>query len=298
MILERYINDLLYRYECVIVPDFGGFVTNKIGARLQKDTHTFYAPSKQITFNSHLKHNDGLLANYIAASENISFEKAATAISLSVIQWQNQLQSSQVALENLGILSLNSAKKIIFEPNESTNFLTSSFGLSNVTSPVINNYKQVVKPLETSTSKKKVPAFIKYAATAAILLTLGVAAYSNYKVNEQKITIAKQEIALQKKIETATFVIPNPLPTLELNVVKKTAKPFHLVAGSFQFRKNAEKKVAQLKQKGFNAFIIGLNKWGLTQVAFTSYANKNDAINHLHKIKRTISKEAWLLVKE
>ena len=31
MILATYINDLLYRYDCVIVPDFGGFVTNRVG---------------------------------------------------------------------------------------------------------------------------------------------------------------------------------------------------------------------------------------------------------------------------
>lgn len=91
MNLANYINDLLYRYDCVIVPDFGGFVTNKIDAKLDESTNTFYPPSKQITFNSLLKHNDGLLANYIASSEQISFEKASTAISLSVIKWQTEL---------------------------------------------------------------------------------------------------------------------------------------------------------------------------------------------------------------
>ena len=66
MILAKHITDLLYRYDCVIVPEFGGFITNRIGAKLNESTQTFYPPTKQITFNSHLKHNDGLLANYIA----------------------------------------------------------------------------------------------------------------------------------------------------------------------------------------------------------------------------------------
>ena len=70
-----------------------------------------------------------------------------------------------------------------------------------------------------------------------------------------------------------------------------------MVAGSFQFSENAEKKVKQLISKGFNAKIIGINKWGLTQVAFNSYAHKNDAINSLNKIRRTQSKDAWFLVK-
>ena len=70
-----------------------------------------------------------------------------------------------------------------------------------------------------------------------------------------------------------------------------------MVAGSFQFRKNAEKKVQQLIKKGFEAKIIGKNKWGLTQVAFESFENRVDAEKLLLKVKRTISKDAWLFVR-
>ena len=66
MILANYIKDLLYRYDCVIIPNFGGFITNKISAKFNVDSSCFYPPSKQIAFNSHLKGNDGLLANYIS----------------------------------------------------------------------------------------------------------------------------------------------------------------------------------------------------------------------------------------
>ncbi|AUC85484.1 hypothetical protein CW731_09360 [Polaribacter sp. ALD11] len=300
MNLANYINDLLYRYDCVIVPDFGGFVTNKIGAKLNSDTHTFYPPTKQIAFNSLLKHNDGLLANYIASAEQISFEKASTAISLSVIKWQNELQKKAIQLDNLGVISLNEQQQIIFEPKKDVNFLTTSFGLPSVESSTIERYRQEVKPLIpviNATEKKGVPAFIKYAATAAILLTLGVTGYNGYEQNQQKEVYANQQKELEKKIQSATFVISNPLPTLELNVVKEVAKPYHIVAGAFQIAENADKKVKELISEGFNAQIIGVNKWGLTQVTFNSYADKNDAINSLNKIKRTVSKDAWLLVK-
>ncbi|WP_299670506.1 SPOR domain-containing protein [uncultured Polaribacter sp.] len=301
MNLANYINDLLYRYDCVIVPDFGGFVTNRIGAKLNTDTHTFYPPTKQITFNSHLKHNDGLLANYIASSEQISFEKASTAISLLVIKWQNELQSNEIQLNNLGAISLNDNKQIIFEPTKEINFLTASFGLSSVASSSITRYKAQVKPfipVVNPTQKKAVPTFIKYAATAAILLTLGFAGYNGYQQNKQKEVFAIQQTALEKKIQTATFVIANPLPTLDLNVVKEKEKKYHVIAGAFQFPENAEKKVKQLLLEGFDAKIIGVNKWGLTQVTFNSYVDKKDAINRLNKIKRTVSKDAWLHIKE
>lgn len=301
MNLANYINDLLYRYECVIVPDFGGFVTNKINAKLDEESHVFYPPSKKVTFNSHLNINDGLLVNYIASSENISFEKASNIVTLSVNKWKNEIKENPLYLNNIGELTLNDSNQIIFEPNKKVNYLSESFGLSSVTSSSIKRYNQKVKPLnpiKEKEDKKGVPAFIKYAATAAILLTLGFVGNNIYQQNEQKTILANQEKALEKKIQAATFVISNPLPTIELNVVKETSKNYHVVAGAFQFPENAKKKVNQLKKLGYNASILGVNKWGLTEVAYASYSDRNDATNNLYKIQDTVSKDAWLLIKK
>jgi len=300
MNLANYINDLLYRYDCVIVPNFGGFVTHRIGAKLNSDSHTFYPPTKQIAFNSHLKHNDGLLINYVASAEQISFEKAATVISLSVLNWQNKIKTNAFTLDNLGTIALNEKQQIIFEPAKEINFLTASFGLANVPTSLIKRQITPTVPfvaVVASKDKKVIPLFIKYAATAAILLTLGFVSYNGIQESKQNKTAANQQRALEKKIQTATFIIANPLPTLELNVVKEISKPYHVVAGAFQFPANADRKVKQLISQGFNAKIIGVNDWGLTQVTFDSYARRNDAINSLNKIKRTVSEDAWLLDK-
>jgi hypothetical protein len=299
MILANYINDLLYRYDCVIVPNFGGFVTNKIGAKIDENTQFFYPPTKQISFNSLLKQNDGLLANYIASVENISFEKATSTISWEVIKWKNELQSKPLEIANLGSLSLNNENQIIFEPILKVNYLTESFGLAGLESSSIKRYKETVKPLlvvAEKEDKKGIPLFIKYAATAAILLTLGFVGSKGYKQYQQKEVLANQQKAIEKKIQTATFVIANPLPTIKLNVVKENTKSYHIVAGAFQFPENAQKKVNELIAKGFNAKIIGVNKWGLTQVTFNSFSDENKAINNLYKIQKTVSKSAWLLI--
>ena len=162
--------------------------------------------------------------------------------------------------------------------------------------------KEEVKPLipavETPLEDKKkvIPLFVKYAATAAILLTLGFAGWTVNEQNKQQKHFAKQQQEVSKKIQQATFVIDNPLPTINLNVSKASPKNFHIIAGAFEFPENAEKKVNQLKEKGFDAAIIGKNKWGLTQVTFNSFSDKNDAINNLYIIQKTVSKDAWLLV--
>ncbi|GGK39325.1 MULTISPECIES: HU-CCDC81 and SPOR domain-containing protein [Flavobacteriaceae] len=309
MTLATYISDLLYRYECVIVPNFGGFVTNEISAKVNHFTHTFYAPSKQLTFNANLQNNDGLLANYIASSENISYSKALDNIYKEVESWENILKNEALSIENIGTFSINSNGNYIFEPANTINYLTSSFGLNNYNSPAIKRieYKQKVKQLETiapvlptKESTRKTPAFIKYAASAAILFALGTLGWNEYQKTEYNNLVAEseqQQQQVEKTIQEATFVIANPLPAITLNVTKQTYN-YHIIAGAFREPLNAEKKLNELVEKGYNAKILGVNKWNLTQVSYASSNSKNEAINTLNNIKRTISKDAWLLVKE
>ena len=292
MTVEKYINELLYRYDCVIVPNFGGFITNKIGAKVNSFTHTFHPPTKQITFNTHLKQNDGLVVSYIAAVENISFEKALAKINASVTSWNESLKNGAVVFENIGALAFNEEKQLIFEPQKEHNFLTNSFGLSTVSSPAIKH------PVPANTSKSVIPLFAKYAATAVVLLSLGFIVRNGYQERQQEQMYASQKEAIDKKIQAATFVISNPLPTISLQVTKESPKSFHVVAGSFQFPENAEKKLKQLKKKGYNATILGLNKWGLTQVAFDSFYSRKEALAILTTIKKEVSKDAWILAKK
>lgn len=301
MSLTNHINDLLYRYDCVIVPNFGGFVTNAISAKVNHFSHTFYPPTKQITFNSHLKNNDGLLANYIASSEKISFEKATESIAKEVKGWNTQLQNESIVIGEIGSLSLNKEEQLIFEPNTKSNYLTETFGMTAISSPVVkrleyNKQAEIVKPI--GTSGKNGSAFIKYAATAAIVLTLGAFGWNGYQTNQLKEAYAKQQLDLDKKIQSATFVIGNPLPTIQLNVSQETSKKFHIIAGAFRFPENAEKKLKQLITEGFDAQIIGINKSGLTQVTYTSFATRIEAHKNLAEIKSKHSEDAWLLIKK
>ena len=290
MTIAKYINDLLYRYDCVIVPNFGGFITNRIGAKVNPFTNNFYPPTKQISFNAHLKQNDGLLLNYIASVENISFEKAIIKINEAIFSWEETLKNKQVVFDNIGNISLNENSQLIFEPKKNHNFLTNSFGLSVVSSPKINN-KEIP-------NKSIIPVFVKYAAAAVILLGLAYNVYDTGQEKKQLDFYSNQEKVLEKKIQTATFVISNPLPTIELNVTKRSSKAFHVVAGAFQFPENAKRKVSQLKKKGFNAKILGVNKWGLTQVSFDSFYSRKKAYSILATIKKDVSKDAWILIKK
>jgi hypothetical protein len=309
MTLANYIGDLLYRYECVIVPNFGGFVTNEISAKVNHFTHTFHAPSKQLTFNAHLQNNDGLLVNYVASVKSISYSKALELIEQEVALWKASIATEEFELENIGSFHLNNEGKYIFEPANTVNYLTSSFGLSSYVSPAVKRieYKEKVKQLETvapiipsEENKRKTPAFIKYAAAAAIVFALGSVGWNQYQKAEYNTLVAEaeqQQLKVEKKIQEATFVIQNPLPAITLNVTKQTYN-YHIVAGAFREPVNAEKKLNELLNKGYNAKILGVNKWNLTQVSYESFNSRNEAVNSLNAIKKSESKDAWLLVQE
>jgi hypothetical protein len=310
MKLSNYISDLLYRYECVIVPNFGGFITNETSAKVNHFTHTFYPPKKQITFNSHLKNNDGLLANYIASAEKIPFNAAVSKIEKEIQEWNQTIENEAIEITKIGSLSLNKDNKIIFEPSTSVNYLTSSFGLNSFNSPAIKRlqYKERASKLESAVVElnseekrnRKAPLFLKYAATVAILFAVGSFGWKTYNENQyQNQLLAEHELqqSVEKKIQQATFVIENPLPIITLNIAKEVQN-YHVIAGAFREPGNAERKVKQLLEKGYDAQILGINKWNLTQVSYGSFSDRLDALQNLRTIKRTVASDAWLLVKE
>lgn len=128
--ITRHIADLLYHNECVIVPGLGGFIKAFNPARILHTTHEFYPPSGSVAFNSGLKGNDGLLANYISSVENISYREALNEIHLWLEKCNEILYGGdKLVLDGLGDLFLNASGKIEFKPSKAVNFNADSFGL-------------------------------------------------------------------------------------------------------------------------------------------------------------------------
>lgn len=309
MILANYISDLLYRYECVIIPDFGGFIVNNKSATIDSINNILSPPFKQITYNSHLKNNDGLLANYIATVDKISYECALNYIRFEIEEWHQKLKNTDIDVEGIGSFSLID-DKLHFEPQKTINYLVSSYGLSNVISKKIKretpvkkeNVKSTVKtPVVLNVEPKKTPNYLKYAAIFILGLSVigfGGKWYSNYQNNQVLVEATEHQKLIENKIENATFVITKPLPTLNLDLVIDK-KNFHVIAGAFRFPQNAVRKVDNLKIKGYDdARILGVNKWNLSVVTFGSYSTREEAIEDLMKIRINVEKDVWLLIQE
>lgn len=128
--IEQYIQNLLFSYDCVIIPSFGGFVGNYKGAEVHPTQHIFTAPCKQLAFNKNLTMNDGLLANYIVQAEQINYSEALQLIDREVQTIKSLLSSGQkVVLNAIGTLKLDVEKNIQFSPSSAINYATESYGL-------------------------------------------------------------------------------------------------------------------------------------------------------------------------
>lgn len=309
MQLETYISDLLYRYECVTVPDFGAFLSQRVSATVHESTNAFYPPKKQLLFNEQIQTNDGLLARYIADVEKIPFEMATEKIANRVKSLKSILtEGKTLSLENIGKLKINNESKLEFNPSYNLNYLTDAFGLSQLVSPAVTRevYKKEVEaiekviPITITPEKRKAKPYLKYAAIVLIALTFGGLFSGNYvnKINSHnEIAQAKANAQVETKIQEATFIISNPLPAVTLNVSKQFGN-YHIVAGAFRIEENSNRKVSQLQELGFKARKIGVNKYGLHQVTYASFNDRNEALRELKLIRNSNNQSAWLLVKD
>lgn len=320
MRVERYIDELLYRYNCVIVPDFGAFLTQRKPASIHRATHTLYPPSKSVSFNEQLATNDGLLVSHVARAEKLSYEQMLDKLGEVIKEWKSQLrQGERLKIGTVGELWQNKAGKIQFQPNEKINFLTASFGLASVIqAPATREVlKQEVEELEEKvpfiiTPEKRetlsIRPYLKYAAVILLALSTGMTGFKAYERALESNMVVQQNAQqkINQHIQEATFFDTQPveLAPVQVNVavkekeVIKAERGQHLIiAGAFRVQANADKKVRQLKRKGYDAFYVGTNPYGLHQVAFASFNDVDEALEYLTDIRRAESRDAWLLSK-
>jgi len=172
--LTAYIPALLHRYDCVVIPDLGGFVANYSPARLDKSKGVIYPPSKGIIFNKNLVRNDGLLVNEMATVENISYQEAQEQVNVFVQESKQRLaQGGRIELEGLGYLYFDSERNIQYLPYQTVNFLNDSFGLAPVMAvPLVQKVVELVPKTTVVTEEKPVEVKEKQEVKEATIVSI------------------------------------------------------------------------------------------------------------------------------
>lgn len=151
--LERHIEILLLSNDCVIVPDFGGFMAHQVCARYDEEEAMFLPPLRTLGFNQQLKLNDSLLAQSYVEAYDISYPEALRRIADEVRELKQHLYNEgSYTLNNLGKLYINDGGCLSFEPCEAGILTPSLYGLDSfdfTTLPIeipITHAKEEKKP--------------------------------------------------------------------------------------------------------------------------------------------------------
>jgi hypothetical protein len=132
MSIAPHIAELLHHHNCVIVPNFGGFIANYTSATIHPIDRRIWPPSKHVLFNPKLINNDGLLGQTIAETDQISYPQAIDFINDSVKKWQADLaKGKRIEIGEIGFL-VQEKGQILFEQNREINLLLQAYGLSSI----------------------------------------------------------------------------------------------------------------------------------------------------------------------
>lgn len=128
--LERHIEILLLSNDCVIVPDFGGFMAHHVDARYDGRDNMFLPPLRTVGFNPQLKMNDSLLAQSYVEAYDISYPEAIDRLANEVAEIRQRLENEgKYEINNIGTIYLNEDGNYTFEPCEAGILTPNYYGL-------------------------------------------------------------------------------------------------------------------------------------------------------------------------
>ena len=306
--ISHYISELLFLHDCVIIPDFGGFVGNRKSAQLNKKTGVLTPPTKQILFNTNLKTNDGLLISHISNQERISQHSAKNHVIKFATECSEKLNQSKVLrIDKVGLLTQGKDENIVFFQDNSTNYSLDAYGMQKTYPKTVKKQEKIEDQVAATVTKienthNKTKLFLRAASIIIPLITLS---YISISQQENINTIYTQmamikPLASNNIIEKATEVVvlektpeikkENPKNENNLIPIIKS-KNYYIIAGSFSERKNANKMLNKLLSWDYNAEIV---EGTLLRVSYDSFSSREEAVLTLNKIKRE-NTSAWLL---
>lgn len=214
----EHIRYLILTRDCVIVPAFGAFVSRRISAVLSADGTCLAPPVRELSFNSALSHDDGILIGSITRREGISYECARNIVEQEVELIQRRLRNEgQLELPRIGTLTLTPHQTVDFSPADNCIAALPCLGL-----PVLRLADEpVVTELTEDTSSQEVENDVapvgrhrflqplKYAAAAAVLA--GVCLTFLTPINPRNITFASLQPNITSTVQQPDEAFERPL---------------------------------------------------------------------------------------
>lgn len=185
------ISELLYQYDNVIVPKFGGFVKEYRASTFDYVQGKISPPSSSVSFNENLKVDDGLLIDFYKRENKLSLQVAKEHI-------EQFSKKAKITLANREVVSLPKIGRLLKDYENQTkfisqnhNFNTDTFGLKEV------KYYPILR--EIPQNEENVPKAA--AATAAV-----PAIEKGERRRSQKFAMVAIPLAIVLMLTSAFFV--------------------------------------------------------------------------------------------
>ena len=332
MDIAAYIKELILTNECVILPQFGGFISKYRPAKIDPGGKILIPPSKEIEFHKELKKDNGLLVKYIAQKKKTFNTRARRLIEDFVNEINTKLDNGEkVIFEGLGTFVKDlKNNEIVFNSFRDENYLIDSYGLMNLELNELEKSGNLVDsgiriPQVKIINRKQTGFWVAASVIILILLMILIIPLtdSNYLNNlnfsflfagrsdslgnreSEKIVFGRRIIVKQDSVKDIEKIIDNankkevalfysePEEKHDKDIIRQAGK-YYLVAGSFKRLDNAQKLKMDLLNSGYNPQILQ-TKNGYYRVTLSSFDNRTIAIRELERIRKVLNHTVWIL---
>jgi nucleoid DNA-binding protein len=284
--ISQYIKELLLLNDCVIIPEFGGFVANYRPALVENNQ--FFPPVKEVAFNNKLVSNDGLLINYISEVEGISYFAARQKLEAFVEETQLTLERNRnVYFEGIGYLHYDSKENLQFEPQLKQNLLVDSYGMQPFTFEKLYQ-RQMPKPAFKVEYREPVPVIFQKRKIQKLVVAIPLlVAMALIPMKNHKEYFSKSDLGFWSVISTTAPVQTQLQEEKTAEVSIEVQKPveqqlkYFIIGGSFKSEENANKYIEQLKVQGYSGRNLGIYN-GLNRVAMVGFTTMEEAQKELN----------------
>jgi len=302
--INQYIKELLLLNDCVIIPEFGGFVANYKPAMIENNQ--FLPPSKEIAFNNKLISNDGLLINYISETEGTNYFSAKQKLNNFVEETLLNLERNRnVYFQGLGYLHYDSRENLQFEPQLKQNLLVESYGLQSFSYEKLYQ-RQMPKPAFKVEYREPVPVIFQKRKLKKLIVAVPLLlAMALIPVKNNKVYLSKSDMGMWEALAQSTPAAP--AQTQEQNVAEFTANTaapatidfrYFIIGGSFKSDENAKKYLQQLSEQGYSGKDLGIFN-GLHRIAMKGFPTMNEAQKELNSMRNQNPQSGvWIHVSE
>ena len=189
---------LLMEYEYVIIPNFGGFITQYQPSQLLEDKGVITPPKRIVSFNAQLTSDDGLLINFLTRFYQIDIKEAQKKVKDFTQTCFTLLdKGAKIRLDKIGVLIFDKELNIQFSSYDSENYNPYSYGLIDVSYTRLNKKEKLI------IKEKKIRAS-KYYPYVAILLPLVLIFWiSSFYLNQGQSSNESQKNGKASLLETS-----------------------------------------------------------------------------------------------